>query len=64
MNLENLLKAYIQTLDGQDRKADFIYNGNEYFEIDWPGLEGLVFYLKNDTMVIEENPNIHVRSKL
>ncbi len=62
MSIEDTLKAYIQTLDDQNRKPDFIYNGTEYFEIEWPRLKGLAFCVKNDTIIIESS--LILRSKL
>ena len=53
MSIEDIVKAYIQTLDGQNREPDFIYNGIEYFEMEWPPLKGLVFSVKNNTIKIE-----------
>jgi len=61
MSIEDTLKAYIQSLDGQNRTPDFIHAGTEYFEIEWPPLEGLVFSVKNGTIKIE--CSLAVRSK-
>ena len=55
MSIEDTLKAYIQTLDGQNREPDFIHNGTEYFEIEEPRLKGLCFCVKNDTIKIESS---------
>ena len=55
MSIEDTLKAYIQTLDGQNREPDFIHNGTEYFEIEWARLKGLAFCVKDNTIVIESS---------
>ena len=58
MKLEEAARAYLETLDGKTRKPDFIYNQEEYYKMNRPELEGLVFRLdiKNGSMVVEEDP--------
>ena len=59
ITLTELCLEYAQSLDGQNRPADFMLEGKEYFETkDEPRLKGLVFYIdpKQKTIVFDKDP--------
>jgi len=58
--LEDILKRYYQSLDGKTRKPDFIYNGREYYETEWPILNNIVFYLRpeDNVIIFDKDPRL------
>jgi hypothetical protein len=60
MSLQESLEKYCKSLNGQNRKYDFIYNGREYYEIEWANLQGLVFRVEkeNHRIIFEADPRL------